>query len=587
LQPVDFTTLTAACEELKAGWLPSRLEQVYQRDRYTIALALRTLNRRGWLTISWHPQAARINIGTPPPKTPDTFTFSQQLRHQFGGLALIGIAGIASWERVLDFQFGKRPGESALWHLYVEIMGKYSNVILTDADKLIITAAHQVNEQQSSVRPILTGQRYEVPPLLSDPIPSLSESRQRWQERVSLVPGKIGRCLLKNYRGLSSALVRSMVEAANLDPDQSSDSLTAADWERLSQKWQEWLQTLENTTLTSPSSQSPVPNAPSRFQPGYTSQGYTVMGWGMIEAVEDVSSLLDRYYTNHLNQQEFTQLRHQISQKLNNILAKLRLKSNGFAERLQQSDAADHYRQQADLLMAHLSQWQPGMKSIMIPDFETGQPVTIPLNPEKNAVQNAQSLYKQHQKLKRARNAVEPLLAEVNQEINYLEQVEATVSQTESYSNAEDLQTLEEIREELIQQKYLEDPEYRNSSRGDQESHPYRFQTPSGFELLVGRNNRQNDYLTFRLAGDYDLWFHAQEIAGSHVLMRLPPGAVAEEADLQYAADLAAYYSRSRQSDRVPVIYTQPNRVYKPKGAKPGLAIYKQERVIWGCPQLR
>ena len=112
----------------------------------------------------------------------------------------------------------------------------------------------------------------------------------------------------------------------------------------------------------------------------------------------------------------------------------------------------------------------------------------------------------------------------------------------------------------------------------------HKFHTPSGFEVLIGRNNQQNDRLTFRLANDYDLWFHAQEIPGAHVLLRLEPGAVAEERDLQFTADLAAYYSRSRQSDRVPVVYTQPKHVYKPKGAKPGIAIYKQERILWGKP---
>lgn len=578
MQPVDFTTLTAACEELRAGWLPSRLEQVYQRDRFTISLALRTLKGRGWLDISWHPQAARLCIATPPPKTPDTFTFSQQLRHQLGGLALTAVAEIAPWERVLDFQFGKRPGEPALWHLYAEIMSKYSNVILTDADNIIITAAHQVNEKQSSVRPILTGQRYEVPPLLSDPIPSLSESQQRWQERVSLIPGKLGRCLLKSYRGLSSALVQSMIQAAGLDPNQSSDTLTQSDWQSLFQKWQEWLLVLEKSKEDISARQNLV------FLPGWTEQGYTVLGWGVVEPATDVHSLLDRYYTNQLNQQEFTQLRHQLTQKLNSILGKLRQKAQGFEQRLQQSDTADQHRQQADLLMAHLHEWEPGMKSIILADFDTAEPVKIKLDPEKNAVQNAQALYKIHQKLKRARNAVEPLLAEVKAEIYYLEQVEAALAQTEFYSSTEDLQTLTEIREELIQQKYLEDPEYRAATKAESESHPYRFETPSGFELLVGRNNRQNDYLTFRLAGDYDLWFHTQEIAGSHVLMRLEPGTVAEEADLQYAADLAAYYSRSRQSDRVPVVYTEPKHIYKPKGAKPGVAIYKQERIIWAVP---
>ncbi|WP_339461642.1 Rqc2 family fibronectin-binding protein [Nodularia spumigena] len=578
MQPVDYTTLTASCSELRAHWLPSRLEQVYQRDRYTIAVALRTLKQRDWLEISWHPQAARICIGEPPPRLPDTFTFSQQLVHQLGGLALVDIQAIAPWERVVDLQFARRPGEEALYHIYVEVMGKYSNAILTDASNMIITAAHQVGQHQSSVRPIQTGQPYETPPKLTGPVPSLSETPERWQERVSLVPGAIKRQLLKSYSGLSSALVESMVIAADLAPETTTDQLKPEDWQRLFARWQEWLQALEL----------------NKFQPAWTANGYTVMGWGAVAPEKNIQTLLNRYYTDQSNQQVFAHLRHQLNQKLHNILVKLRNKGQTFSERLQQSDQADEYRAKADLLMSNLQKWQPGMKEIILPDFETDQPIAIALQPDKNAVQNAQRLYKQHQKLKRARAAVEPLLFDVQSEISYLEQVEAAIAmlaegiaQIENYQAAADLQALEEIRDELIGQKYLEDPGYRSRSASETAATNFhRYRTPNNFEVLIGRNNRQNDQLSFRVAGDYDLWFHAQEIPGSHLLLRLEPGAVPEAADLQFVANLAAYYSRARQSEQVPVVYTQPKHVYKPKGAKPGIAIYKQERILWGQPQL-
>ena len=608
MQPVDLTTLTAACSELRAQWLPARLEQVYQRDRFTVSLALRTMNQRGWIDLSWHTVAARICVGDPPPRIPDTFTFSQQLRHQLSGLALVSIAPISPWERVVDLQFAKRPGEPALWHLYAEIIGKYSNVILTAQDNLVVTCAHQVSAKQSSVRPIQTGQPYEMPPALTDTAPSAIEPQNRWQERISLVPGQLQRNLLKNYRGLSKALVLSMIRSANLDPEQSTDSLSAHDWQQLFHRWQHWLQALESST----------------FKPSLTPQGYTVIDWPAPEnpsplipsssssfypsvksATESVAEppypsvksatesaaepssiqeLLNTYYTGEINQQVFAQVRHQLSQKLINLLAKLNLKANTFKEKLQQSKVADTHKSQADLLMANLQHWQPGMKVISLPDFETYQPVAIPLNPEKNAVQNAQALYKKHQKLKRARIAVEPLLAAVQEEIDYLEQVEAALSVLETYRNTQDLQTLAEIREELIQQKYLDAPDYRSTDKNAAiEFH--RYQTPSGFELLIGRNNRQNDQLTFRVAGDYDIWFHTLEIPGSHALLRVTPGTVAEEADLQFAANMAAYYSRARQSEQVPVVYTEPKYVYKPKGAKPGMVVYKQERIVWGRPQ--
>lgn len=601
MQPVDFTTLTATCSELRAQWLPARLEQVYQRDRFTVSLALRTMKGRGWIDLSWHPVAARICVGDPPPRIPDTFTFSEQLRHQLSGLALVSIAPVASWERVIDLQFAKRPGEPALWHLWAEIMGKYSNVILTAQDNLVVTCAHQVSAKQSTVRPIQTGQPYEMPPSLTDAVPSLSESQNRWQSRISLVPGQLHRNLLKNYRGLSKALIFSMIRSASLDPEQSTDSLNPDQWQQLFQRWLYWLQCLEN----------------SKFHPSFTPEGYTVIDWPAPDRTREaepqdllgnesdssssspvftlseaekpssfssVQELLNSYYTGQINQEVFAQLRHQLTQKLNNVLAKLRLKANTFKERLQQSADADTHKSQADLLMASLQHWEPGMKSISLPDFETEKPVIIPLNPEKNAVQNAQALYKKHQKLKRARIAVEPLLAAVQEEIDYLEQVEVALSVLETYRNTQDLQTLAEIREELIQQKYLDVPDYRSTDKNAAiEFH--RYQTPSGFELLIGRNNRQNDQLTFRTANDYDLWFHTLEIPGSHALLRLKPGTVAEETDLQFAADMTAYYSRARHSEQVPVVYTEPKYVYKPKGAKPGMVVYKQERIVWGRPQ--
>ncbi|MEG4447063.1 NFACT RNA binding domain-containing protein [Microcoleus sp. AT9_B5] len=581
MQPVDFTTLTAACSELRAQWLPARLEQVYQRDRFTVSLALRTMKGRGWIDLSWHPVAARICVGDPPPRIPDTFTFSEQLRHQLSGLALVSIAPVSPWERVIDLQFAKRPGEPALWHLWAEIMGKYSNVILTAQDNLVVTCAHQVSAKQSTVRPIQTGQPYEMPPSLTDAVPSLSESQNRWQSRISLVPGQLKGNMLKNYRGMSKSLVLSMIRSASLDPEQSTDSLNPDDWQQLFQRWLYWLQCLEN----------------SKFHPSFTPEGYTVIDWPTPEnvgamppypasdsSISSVQELLNSYYTGEINQEVFAQLRHQLTQKLNNVLAKLRLKANTFKERLQQSADADTHKSQADLLMANLQHWQPGMKSISLPDFETEKPVIISLNPEKNAVQNAQALYKKHQKLKRARIAVEPLLAAVQEEIDYLEQVEAALSVLETYRNTQDLQTLAEIREELIQQKYLDVPDYRSTDKNAAiEFH--RYQTPSGFELLIGRNNRQNDQLTFRTANDYDLWFHTLEIPGSHALLRLTPGTVAEETDLQFAADMTAYYSRARHSEQVPVVYTEPKYVYKPKGAKPGMVVYKQERIVWGRPQ--
>ena len=569
MQTVDFTTLTAICQDLRSQWLPARIEQVYQRDRYTISIALRTLQKRSWLTISWHPQSARLCIGDSPPRTPDTFTFSDQLRHQLKGYALTAIAMVAPWERVVDLQIAQRPDEDPIWHLYVEIMGKYSNVILTDANQQIITVAHQVTANQSRVRTVETGQPYQLPPSLTGIAPSLSESRDRWQERISLIPGPIEKQWIKLYRGLSPVTVRSLLEIANLQPEQETSSLSEKDWQNLFSAWQNWLKILEK----------------GEFNPSWTETGYTVLNTNIHKPVINIQTLINDYYGDRQSQENFGQLRHQLLQKIRSLLTKLNQKAQTFQTRLQQSDQADYYRQQADLLMAHLQEWEMGMSEMILPDFETGEPIKISLQPDKTIIQNAQWLYKQQQKLKRARHAVEPLLAEVLTEMSYLEQVENSLNQSENYQTSEDLLTLEDIQDELIEQKYLEIKHTSRSRNSPETFQPHIQQSPSGFEIWIGRNNRQNDQLTFRVAGDYDLWFHSQEIAGSHVLLRLTPGAIAEENDLQCAANWAAYYSRAKQSDQVPVVYTKPKHVYKPKGAKPGMVVYKQEKILWGHPR--
>lgn len=570
MQPVDFTTLMAVCAELRNDWLPARCENVIQRDRATICIALRTLQQRGWLTISWHPQAARLHIDNPPPRVPDTFTFSQQLKHQLNGFALTDIKPIAPWERALDLGFAHRPGDPIQWHLYVEVMGKYSNAVLVNAQNQIVTAAHQVTANQSSVRPILTGEPYVHPPAIAGPYPSLEESQARWQERIALIPTTLKKALFNAYSGLSSAIVRDLTTLAGLDAQHPIDELTPADWDRLFAQWQGWLYTLQNED----------------FRASYLDSGYSVLITTDASA-ETVQSLLCNYYTDELNQQEFNRLHNQLFQRLKTLLKKLRQKEDTFLNRLGDADQADNYRKQADLLMAYSYQWQPGMKQMALADFETGETVAIALDPDKNAIQNAQNLYKRHQKLKRSRRAIMPLLEATHAELTYLEQVDAAVKQLDQYETASDLSTLQDIRDELIQQGYLEDPTYRpRPGKSADLINVRKFLTPSQFEVWVGRNNRQNDLLISQVATDYDLWFHTQEIPGSHVLLRLDAGQVPTDEDLQFTANVAAYFSRARQADQVPVVYTEPRHVYKPKGARPGMVIYTHETVLWGQPSV-
>ncbi|MFM1841314.1 MAG: hypothetical protein RLZZ490_45, partial [Cyanobacteriota bacterium] len=416
MQPVDYTTLLALCHELRRDWLPARIEQVYQRDRHTLSLALRTLGDRGWLTLSWHPQAARLCLDQPPSRDPDTFTLSDQLRHQLKGLALIALHPIQPWERVIDLAIAKRPGEVPLYHLFLEIMGKYSNLVLTDNQQQIITVAHQVNAHQSRVRTIQTSQPYQLPPPILADQPSLSEGFRDWQGRVNLIPGKISQQLLKSYRGVSPMVVKHLLNKAGISPDIDNQILAPEQWQRLFQAWQTWLTRLEH----------------HEFSGELTESGFTVLRDGQApDALQSrsrqdspINELISDYYGQRLGQARFQQLRHHLQQKLTTLITKLQQKVQTFEQRLEEAANANQYQQQADLLMAYLHQGQPGLREITLPDFDHGTPVTITLQPDKNLIQNAQKLYKHQQKLNRAQAAVRPLLGEVTSELNYLFQVD-------------------------------------------------------------------------------------------------------------------------------------------------------------------
>jgi predicted ribosome quality control (RQC) complex YloA/Tae2 family protein len=581
LQPVDFTTLTAIGHELSQSLLPARLEQVCQPDRFTVCLALRTLTGRQWLTLSWHPQAAHLSLGNPPPKQPDIFSFSQQLAQQLGGLALVEISPIAPWERVLDLRFAQRPGDPILWHLYVEIMGRYSNVVLANAENQIIIAAYQVSDRQSRLRSVQTGILYEKPPILVADTPNLTETFESWWGKITLIPGKLSKNLTSVYRGLSTSLVQTLLAGTGIAASTPTDALSLEQAHQIFDIWQNWLKALETKD----------------FQPAWIKHddvmGYTVMGKiaagkiaaGKINPPTSIQAMVHRYYSDQMAAQTFQQLHHQIQQRLRYLLDKLYVKRQGFRDRLVASDNTEQVRASADLLMAHLHICQPGMRQIDLPDFETGEPIAIRLSPDKTAVQNAQALYKQHQKLKRSRAAIDPLIAAVQVEVDYLEQVATALTQMAEYQEQTDLNALEEIREELVQAGYIAAAAHKRLNLPiNSAAAPRRFTSPNGYEILVGRNNRQNDQLTFRTANDYDIWFHSQQIPGSHVLLRIPAGSQPETRDLEYTANVAAYFSQGRSNTQVPIVYTQPKHVYKPKGAKLGMVIYKHETVIWGNP---
>jgi predicted ribosome quality control (RQC) complex YloA/Tae2 family protein len=568
MQPVDVTTLSAVREELRSHWLPARVEQLRQEDSFSVQILLRTLDQSAWLVCSHHPQSARIHMRQfrdrgPTQKPPNPQAFISQLQDCLQGKVLVQIEQPA-WERVLILHFASRPDQPATHRLYVEIMGKYSNLVLTDAEaqNTILNCAHVVTDTQSRLRPMGPGDRYSPPPPLTSPEPSLAIPFTAWQARVSLLPKSLDQSLIQSYRGISKSLTHQMLTQAQISVTAKTQDLSEAQWQSLFCSWTNWLTTMQS----------------GLFKPCLSATGYSVLGWGCASTPEQTASaVLDQYYSQTIHAQAFKNQQSRMLQVVHVALTKLAKKEAEFKERLFQAQDGALFRQKGDLLKANLHKIQPGQKVARL-TASTGERFNIAIDPAKDAITNAQQYYKRHQKAKRALEIIVPLLESVYREQHYLATVQTALEQME-----QDLESLQEVQTELEEAKYLKvNPKNRPFRKTKTVFHGYL--TPHGLKIWVGRNNRQNEELSFKVAAPSDLWFHAQEIPGSHVVLQIPPGTIPHEKDLAAAAAAAAYHSRSRQERKVPVAYTECRHLRKLKGPLPGLVTYETFQVTWGVP---
>ena len=239
---MDLTSLKAVLAELRAQMLPARFEKAQQPTPHAVQLGLRGLAGMHWLVLSWQAEAPRCHSVAPPPRLGDGSTLAQQLQHGLRGLALVELRQ-QGWERVVELAFARRPGEPPCRWLVLELMGRHSNLLFLDDQRQVIALARQVRQQQSRLRPIGTGDAYQLPPALAGERPSPAEPFALWQRRLLLQELPLQQALLRSYQGVSPALVRQLVDAQVADA--AVDQLTPDQWQQLHQAWLQWLQGLE------------------------------------------------------------------------------------------------------------------------------------------------------------------------------------------------------------------------------------------------------------------------------------------------------------------------------------------------------
>ena len=524
--PLDGIFITELCRELDEKLSGSKIDRVQQPEKDTVLLTLRGSGGAQRLALCFGSGSARACLTRAVYENPaQPPMFCMLLRKHLLGARITSVTQ-PEGERMLLMHLSAYDelGESVEKTLAVELLGRNANLILVDGQGRIIDAARRVDSEMSPLRQLLPGLIYHLPP--------------------KPAPGK--------FSGLSP-LIRRELEWRGLDP--APESLAG----------------LERTPTMLVES-----GAPKDFtfmpilQYGPSVESVAYPGWS--ELLEAFFAEKDR--TEHLRSRARSLIKLVRSAK-NRTEKKLALRMQELAA----TAGREQDRRRGELITANIWRMKPGMDSLTAEDFyEPDSPtVTVPLDPRKSPQQNAAAYYKQYTKKKTAQEHLTALIAENRTEAEYLTSVAAELDRAQTQAD------LDSIRQELVQAGYVREPRAKGKRR-EKPAQPLRFFTSAGLEVLVGRNNLQNDELTLRTARRTDLWLHVQKLHGSHVILRCE-GSVPDEQSVYEAACLAAFYSEGGQAGHVAVDVTQARFVKKPRGARPGMVIYTDQRTVLAEPR--
>ena len=547
---MDLTSLRAVLNDLKPQLLPSRFEKAQQPDGTTLQLGFRSLRGMLWLELSWQADAPRLVQIPPPPRRGAGSTLAQQIQHSLRQMALVELRQ-QGFERVVEFRLAPRPGDAVSRVVVLELMGRHSNLLLLDQDRRVIALGRQVRDHQSRVRPISTGDPYGAPPPLQGHPPSRAETFERWRERLSLLPLPLRQALPQTYQGISPVLARQLAGQLLESP---VDELNPSDWAGLHQRWQQWLDCLD---------------APQHRLIESSDGSYGIACVEATEANTDAKAVsasglalkLGSWYRQRLDQREITRTCQELMHRLGRWRKKEESALDDQRRRLQACDDSDDLQQQADALLCLA-------------------------RPSRDEVDQAQKLYRRARKLRRSVAVLEERIIHHTDRLNLIIGSEGFIENLQAAgwqdvpSRIEALIGLKQELEDLL------NPVGRRERKRQQQHipQPLELRSPSGLTIQVGRNHRQNEWISLRQARSGDLWFHAQECPGSHVVLKSSAG-LADEQDLQMASDLAAYFSRARGNVRVAVVLVATEQLQRIAGAAPGTVRHSGGEVRWGDPQ--
>lgn len=570
---LDGISMHPLAIELGRAVAGGRIDRINQPSKQSIVMSLRLPGKNVLLHITINPQNPAMHlIDKAPENPPEPPMFCMVLRKH---LETGRIAGVRQYglDRLLimDIDFLSAGGKIITKTLVVELMGKYSNIILVQ-EGIIIDALRKVGTNSSRVRTVLPGDAYVLPPqqdklnLLETPIrEAIAAIRTKGDMKLS-------KAILDTCLGFGPVTAKEAAYGAGLPASMAISQLNEGDFASLENALQEITDSFREpcgaASIVIDKNNKPL--ATASFPLHYLTNETILTFPTISEMLGRASSLTGSYQIP--DKDRFRKLMKNELNRAENKVQKLR-------DDIAAADNAEEYRIKADNLMTYQYQFQDRVDAeVTVPNIysETGESITIRMDQRLSVVENVQAYYKKYDKLKRGKELLEQQLQHCLDDIQYMSSIEA------SLESSTRLAEINDIKAELIASGILREKPKKHAA--EKQSQPFKFTAPDGTQILVGKNNYQNDRLTFKTANPGDIWLHTQNIPGSHVILRCDGDEPAEDT-LLLASYLAVHFSKAQGSSKVPVDYTRARFVKKPSGAKPGFVIFTNQTTLYVTPE--
>ncbi|MBR0398045.1 MAG: NFACT family protein [Eubacterium sp.] len=572
----DGFMVRAIRQELAEKLTGGRLAKIIQPEADALLLTIKNQSETFRLAISASPSLPLIyltNENQPAPAAAPNFCML--LRKHIGGGRILSVSQ-PGLERILSFEIEHRNelGDLVTRFLRVELMGKYSNIIFTDPDNVIIDAIRRVPFHVSSVREVLPGRTWFIPDTQNKLNPA-GASEEDLGKAVFSKPAPLAKAIYTSLTGFSPQAAEEVCFRASIDGGAAAESLTEPEKLHLIHTLHLFLEDAADG-IFSPCIyyRGAVPEAYAPFELRHRIEDRCV-------PYDSVSRLLVTFYAEKEKQtrirQKSTDLRHITGTLLERASKKLSLQQ----KQMQDTEKRETFRIYGELLNTYGYSAEEGARSLDALNYYTGETITIPLDPQLSAGENAKHYFARYTKLKRTAADLECRLVQTREEVSHLESIRTSLDLAETEAD------LQQIRDELETYGYV-----RRKHTGGKQSKKktaaapvLHYRTRTGYDIYVGKNNYQNEQVSFQIASGNDWWFHAKNMPGSHVIVK-SGGRELPDSVFEDAGRLAAWYSKGRQAPKVEIDYTERKNLRKPGGAKPGFVVYYTNYSLMAPPDI-